>query len=64
VKANLEHQTGLEKALMSLKWLFNEKETEKITSAIEREKFPLQLALTEQINLDNTMHVAYSSIQV
>jgi hypothetical protein len=37
VKAKLEPQTGLGKALTSLKWPFNEKEVEKIISAIERE---------------------------
>jgi hypothetical protein len=46
VKAKLKPQTGLEKALTSLKWPFNEKEVEKIISAIEREKTLLQLALT------------------
>jgi len=46
VKAKLEPKTGLEKALTSLKWPFNEKEVEKIISAIEREKILLQLALT------------------
>lgn len=46
LKAKLEPQTGLEKALTSLKWPFNEKEVEKIISAIEREKTLLQLALT------------------
>jgi hypothetical protein len=46
VKAKLEPKTGLERALTSLKWPFNEKEVEKIISAIEREKNLLQLALT------------------
>jgi hypothetical protein len=46
VKAKLEPKTGLEKALTSLKWPFNEKEVEKIISVIEREKTLLQLALT------------------
>lgn len=46
VKAKLEPRTGPEKTLTSLKWPFNEKEVEKIISAIEREKVLLQLALT------------------
>jgi hypothetical protein len=46
VKAKLEPKIGLEKALTSLKWPFNEKEVEKIVSAIEHEKILLQLALT------------------
>jgi hypothetical protein len=46
VKVKLEPKTGLEKTLTSLKWPFNEKEVEKIISAIEREKTLLQLALT------------------
>jgi hypothetical protein len=46
VKTKLEPKRGLEKALMSLKWPFNEKEIEKIILAIEREKALLQLALT------------------
>jgi hypothetical protein len=45
VKAKLEHHIRLE-ALTSLKWPFNEKEIDKIISAIEREKALLQLALT------------------
>lgn len=46
VKAKLEPTTGLEKALTCLKWPFNEKEVEKIISAMEREKTLLLLALT------------------
>jgi hypothetical protein len=46
VKAKLEPKSGLEKALTSLKWPFNEKEVEKIILAVEREKTLLQLALT------------------
>jgi hypothetical protein len=46
VKEKLKPKTGLEKALMSLKWPFSEKEVEKIISSIEREKTLLQLALT------------------
>jgi len=46
VKEKLKPKTGLEKALMSLKWPFSEKEVEKIIWSVEREKTLLQLALT------------------
>ncbi|RDW73881.1 hypothetical protein BP5796_07323 [Coleophoma crateriformis] len=36
VKAKLEHKTGLEKALTSLKWPFNEKEIEKLIYEIRK----------------------------
>jgi hypothetical protein len=46
IKTKLEPQRGLEKAVTSLKWPYNEKEVEKMISIIEHEKTLLQLALT------------------
>lgn len=45
VKAKLEPKKGLKNAFLTLKWPFDEKEIEKIISAIEREKNLLNLAL-------------------
>lgn len=46
VKVTLEPKKGLEKALASLKWPFDEKEVAEIIGSIEREKSLLELALT------------------
>jgi hypothetical protein len=46
IKTKLEPKKGLKNALSTLKWPFDEKEIEKIISAIEREKSLLDLALT------------------
>ena len=46
VKAKLEPKKGLKNAFVTLKWPFDEKEIEKLISAIEREKSLLDLALT------------------
>ncbi|RYP09021.1 hypothetical protein DL764_001517 [Monosporascus ibericus] len=48
VMAKLEPKKGLDKALSALKWPFNEKEVEKLISAIQREKSLLQLAMTNE----------------
>jgi hypothetical protein len=45
VRAKLEPKKGLKKAFSTLKWPFDEKEVEKVISAIEREKNLLNLAL-------------------
>jgi predicted nuclease with TOPRIM domain len=45
VKAKLEPKKGLKNAFSTLKWPFDEKEIEKVISAIEREKNLLDLAL-------------------
>jgi len=45
VKAKLEPKKGVQKALASLKWPFDEKEVDRIISTIEREKALLGLAL-------------------
>jgi predicted nuclease with TOPRIM domain len=45
VKAKLEPKKGLKNAFSTLKWPFDEKEVEKVISAIEREKNLLNLAL-------------------
>ncbi|KAI0549032.1 ankyrin repeat-containing domain protein [Xylaria curta] len=46
LKAQLEPKKGWEKALTALKWPFDEKEVEKLISAIHRERSLLHLALT------------------
>jgi hypothetical protein len=46
IKAKLKPMRGLKNALLTLKWPFDEKEIEKIISAIDREKSLLDLALT------------------
>lgn len=46
VEAKLEPRRGAKKALATLKWPFDEKNTEKLFEAIEREKALLQLALS------------------
>jgi hypothetical protein len=46
IKAKLEPKRGLGKALSALKWPFDEKEVERLISAIQREKSLFQLALT------------------
>ena len=45
VRAKLEPKKGLKNAFSTLKWPFDEKEIEKVISAIEREKNLLNLAL-------------------
>ncbi|KAI1119851.1 hypothetical protein F5Y10DRAFT_259507 [Nemania abortiva] len=47
LKAQLEPKRGWNKALSVLKWPIDEKEVEKLISAIQREKTLLQLALTK-----------------
>ncbi|KAI1735944.1 hypothetical protein F4680DRAFT_276207 [Xylaria scruposa] len=46
LKAQLEPKNGWKKALTALKWPFDEKEVEKLISAIHRERSLLHLALT------------------
>jgi hypothetical protein len=46
VEAKLKPNNGLKKALMIVKWPFDEKEVEKIIAVIERTKTLLELALT------------------
>jgi uncharacterized phage infection (PIP) family protein YhgE len=46
VKTKLEPKKSLKKAFMTLKWPFDEKEVQKIISAIKREKTLSNLALT------------------
>ncbi|RYP52862.1 hypothetical protein DL768_002111 [Monosporascus sp. mg162] len=48
VMAKLEPKKGLDKALSALKWPFDEKEVEKLISAMQREKSLLQLAMTNE----------------
>ncbi|KAI0421681.1 ankyrin repeat-containing domain protein [Xylaria grammica] len=46
LKSQLEPKKGWNKALSALKWPFDEKQVEKLISAIQREKSLLQLVLT------------------
>ncbi|RYP43045.1 hypothetical protein DL770_011882 [Monosporascus sp. CRB-9-2] len=48
VMAKLEPKKGLAKARSALKWPFDEKEVEKLISAMQREKSILQLAMTNE----------------
>ncbi|RYP11922.1 hypothetical protein DL767_011214 [Monosporascus sp. MG133] len=48
VMAKLEPKKSLDKALSVLKWPFDEKEVEKLISAMQREKSLLQLAMTNE----------------
>jgi len=48
IKAKLEPKRGLDKALSALKWPFDQKEVERLISALQREKSLFQLALTNE----------------
>src|SRR5262245_25732342 len=62
IKTKLEPKRGLAEALSVAKWPFNEKDVDRLISAVQREKSLLQLTLTTDCRYERLSRVRKTSL--